>query len=242
MPVILTNQMTRRCVAPGEISKILTDAAARQANLTIRVHAKTPPPEMPGCLVACDESAMVARLSGDTTSCPFTATSLFSVVLWVDGVQYTFETTNAGGHRSCDDEQVEAHVLRLTIPSRIDIMERRRASRRLLQEPSWVHLRPTDDSAGDHSYPAVMMNVSPHGLACRLDTSQAEGLSVGVNLMTTFSIEPSDPPFVFPARIVSITSGGTPGQAVVGIELIDDGSSHAQEEALVAALARDSDA
>lgn len=245
MPAILTNHATRRCIAQSEISKMLADAATRHAGLVVRVHADTLQRKMPGSFLAHDESEMVVKLSNDAPPSPLTARSVFSVVWWVDGIQYACETTYLGGHDG-DKNHGNEHVIRFAIPSHIDIMERRRASRRLLQERSLVHLRPVDDSVQGAAYlqprTAVMLNVSPHGLACRLDTSRIEGLSVGANLTATFTVEPNDPPLVFPARIVSITSGGTPGQAIVGIEFIDDGNSHAREESLVAALARNADA
>ena len=85
------------------------------------------------------------------------------------------------------------------------------------------------------------MNVSPHGLACRLPESQTTRLSVDDRLFVVFSLGAGNQTFEFTGRIVSITRGGTPGQMVLGIEFIDGGTSHAQE-ALGAALADDIDA
>ncbi len=230
MPVIITSATTHQRVPTSEIPDVLANAAANQTSVTIRATSDTRDREVAGTILRRDGSALIVTLSDDPLPTATTA-SVYSAVMWIDGVQYAFDTTGASLQSEGEP------VLRLQEPAQIDIVERRRASRRPLRAPSRVRLQLADPKR-DKPFIAVMMNVSPHGLACRLDAFLAKQLSVGAGLTSFFSLEPNDQTFAFPGRIVNITQGGTPGQAIVGIEFTGDKISKAQEEALSAALTR----
>lgn len=228
MSVLISHATTRREAPLCDIPDILAQANARAATIIVRPCGKDPSHGIPATVVKCSASSLWMALSdewADATASP----SRYTVVWWIDGVQYGFESTGM------IDPTFSETVIRLEAPARIEIVERRRVGRRPLRDASRVRLELTD-RRGDHDFSASLMNVSPHGLACRLATPEADTLSVGARLVSVFSLEPNDQTFALPGRIVNITQGGTPGQAIIGIEFTGDEVSPAQEEALSAAL------
>jgi len=231
MPAIRSDIKTRKRAPTGEVPGILANAVRRHVSVMVYAESAVGPQGVPGAIVEADPSSLIVMLSHTLSRTFSQAMSEFSVVLWVDGVQYAFDT------HGTIERTAGAATLRLTRPTEIDIVERRRARRQRLRETSRVQLLRTDPESAE-PVSAVMMNVSPHGLACRMDLAVAKQLSVGTALTSTFALNADDKTFSLPGRIVNITQGGTPGQAIIGIEFTGDEISHAQQEALSAALAR----
>jgi len=191
-------------------------------------------------VIGQEHDTLLVRIHGDEPSSAEHSSVDLSVVATVRGVEYEFQTTPV------PDDARKFGTIRLTMPKELFLLERRRTTRRLLRRRLSAWLTSHDfagaaPSGTEESVSAVILNVGPHGLACRLPESQTARLSVDDRLFVAFSLGAGNQTFDFTGRIVSITEGGTPEQMVLGIEFIDGGTSRAQE-ALSAALADGIDA
>ncbi len=117
----------------------------------------------------------------------------------------------------------------------IGIIERRRVRRRRLHESTTVRFHAIDPALVDFSQ-ARMLNLSEQGLACRMPQAQADRLRIGQTLGVVFRLNEMTEPFDIPARIVTITQGGTTDQRVVGMEFLDLPELQAQKTRLGRAL------
>jgi len=187
---------------------------------------------MPG-----DEASVCLHLDDASAIERMAATEELSVSMIVDGARYAF----ASHPLSAVD--AGPGTLVLAAPRELFVLERRRAVRRRLRQGLGVRLEPrrTDAEPTEDALTAVILNLSPDGLACRLSTTRTTQLSVADRLLVSFSLAPDNQTFAFIGHIVSITEGGTPGQVVLGIEFLRGDTPYAQE-ALRAALAADNDA
>lgn len=81
-----------------------------------------------------------------------------------------------------------------------------------------------------------MLNLSEHGLACRLETGRAERLPTDGLLATTFLLPITRRAFVCPARLVNITPCGDPGRSIVGMEFVFSDEQETERRRLRLAL------
>lgn len=116
-----------------------------------------------------------------------------------------------------------------------NVADRRRVRRRRLQRPASVTIRAT--SGGDvPTVEATLLNLSEHGLACRLETGQAERLPTDRLLAATFRLPIASRGFVCPARVVNSTPCGDPGRSIVGMEFVFSDEQDAERRRLRRAL------
>jgi len=122
------------------------------------------------------------------------------------------------------------------VAARIRGTERRSTQRRRLLEPVQVRLTRGDPPKG-RACPAVMLNATAHGMACRIPASQLELLpSEGGMVQVVFCLEPESAPFELQAEVRSLTEAGTPGYYVMGMEFVFDESTGGKKDRLQAAL------
>ncbi|RME40318.1 MAG: PilZ domain-containing protein [Planctomycetota bacterium] len=152
------------------------------------------------------------------------------VRLTVDGVSYRFETRYL-------DRRIEegACWVRLRRPKVLLLVDRRRRPRCRLHRPTLVTLQ--SQSRPDAWWcQAVMLNVSPDGLACRMPTAAASQLQPGDRLWARFRLDGVERSFVFDARVVSVIEAGEPQRSVVGLAFLESPQGSDLREALDAAL------
>ncbi len=235
MLVSMTDATSRQPVEARLVPGILREAVSCRAQVCLRRGPAADGTIACGSMVGQDGDTLLIRVHGDQPSFVEHSGVDLSAVTTVHGLEYEFPTTWISG------EACEPDIIRLASPVELFVLERRLIKRRLLRRRLSALLTPHDSAFTaptdtEASFSAVILNVSPHGLACRVPTSRTTRLSVDGQLFVVFSLGAGNQTFEFTGRIVSITEGGTPEQMVLGIEFIDGGTSHAQE-ALSAALA-----
>lgn len=117
------------------------------------------------------------------------------------------------------------------------VADRRRTWRRRLQRPASVTVRPPGP-ADRRGAVADMLNLSEQGLACRMETRDANRLPVGPLLTVSYTLPVVARPLVCPARIVNITPCGDPVRSIVGMEFVFSNEHDDQRRELRRALDR----
>ena len=97
--------------------------------------------------------------------------------------------------------------------------DRRRHLRRKLQTQTHVTL---ESEAGGWSAPAVILNVSPIGMACRAKDDIASHCTRGQSLRAHFQLANDTSGFQLIARVINVTQAGSSEHSVVGLEFTDD--------------------
>ncbi len=96
------------------------------------------------------------------------------------------------------------------------VADRRKARRRQWQDPTVVMLH----TVGENEHwqcEAMLLNLSPDGMACRVRNPDASGLETGRTFLVMFRLGESSP-FEFLGRVTNVTEGGSTGHSVVGFE------------------------
>jgi len=240
MLVSMTDTTAGQAVESRLIPEILRQAVSSRAPVRLRYGSTTAGTIIRGAVVGQEGETLLVRIhDGEPGAAEHPEVEL-SAIATVHGVEYEFPTTRVPNNLR------EPGTMSLAVPKHLFVHERRRSPRRTLQRSLSVQLTPrkSADPApvdAEESMSAVILNMSPHGLACRLPASQATRLSVDGRLFVSFALGAGNQSFDFTGRIVSITEGGTPERVVLGIEFIDGGTSRAQN-ALSEALAGGIDA
>ncbi len=196
---------------------ILSQAAKSAARVTVNTFADGAENEWSGVFLGCHGPFFSIKPdSPDPPIGTLPTSSMLRVQVEIEGFTYSFETRPLHA-----DLGPGPSVIHLERPRTITQAERRRSSRRHLHQPTEVTLSHITGNT-ESSFEAVMLNVSPDGLACRLTRSQVECLDVGTILQARFRLESSATDFDLCARVCNVTEGGTPGHAVVGIEFTSD--------------------
>lgn len=103
----------------------------------------------------------------------------------------------------------------LSRPQTISLFERRRFLRAKLAPSTRVGIEWRRDGA-DHRHEADMLNVSPEGLACRVENSVAQVLDKGGTVVTRFKL----PPMREPLELIGTICNQTPaseGYTILGL-------------------------
>ncbi len=116
-------------------------------------------------------------------------------------------------------------------PCNVVRAERRRSPRRRLREPTAVALRTTEMGAGWHGR-ALLLNISPEGLACGLTAADGAKLKIGQPLRITLDLGTPPAAFDLVARVVNITEGSTADRLILGLEFIADKSVEVNRQRL----------
>ena len=120
--------------------------------------------------------------------------------------------------------------IHLTRPDAIQVGQRRRFRRVRLADSTKVRL-----SWGPKAEEGIgwLCNISPEGLACRVEAQVADHLWIGDKLHTELTLTPTDTqPFVFQAVICNKTPAGTEGKMIVGMQFFIDTNDAATLKAI----------
>jgi hypothetical protein len=123
----------------------------------------------------------------------------------------------------------------MTRPETLQVMQRRKFSRFRPARSTQVELRWQKDSDTMQGAIAWLCNISPDGLACRLDRRIAEQLWIGDRLSAEFTLAPGERNhYVIEAILCSKTPAGTDDKMILGLQYVTGPGS---EETLSAANA-----
>lgn len=109
-------------------------------------------------------------------------------------------------------------------PGNVLRTERRRSPRRRLRAPTEVALRTTEMGASWHGR-ALLLNISPEGLACRLTAAEGAKLKIGQPVRLTLNVGTPLTAFDLAARVVNITEGCTADRLIFGLEFMADNNA-----------------
>lgn len=146
----------------------------------------------------------------------FRAGMTLQVSLEVGDDRYVFQTQCATGLSAA-----APGVLTVDQPTAAFRDERRRSPRRRLKEPADVVLHENRVQA-QWRCRASLLNLSADGLACKVPSADADDLRVGQTVCVILHPAGGTTGFDLEARVSNLTTAGTPGQCIVGLEFIHD--------------------
>lgn len=115
-------------------------------------------------------------------------------------------------------ERGESQSLALERPQTIAVFERRRSRRAILAPSSEVRLQ-WRESGRTHRHRVSLLNVSPDGLACRVEDAVAAGIDTNECLRASFELPGFDTPIVLGVRIKNKTPGSE-GCTILGLQIV----------------------
>jgi len=135
--------------------------------------------------------------------------------------------------------EIENQILiHLSRPDMIQVTQRRRFHRIALADSARVRLHWNRDNEGDNEGTGWLCNISPEGLACRVDAHLADRLWIGDMIQVNFSLTPMDTQrFMMDVTICSKLPAGTEGKMLVGCQFLT-GAGHEYSTQSVESLRR----
>ncbi|HNQ24579.1 MAG TPA: PilZ domain-containing protein [Phycisphaerae bacterium] len=129
-----------------------------------------------------------------------------------------------------------AGLLLLERPRTLALVERRRSPRRRWRPGAQVTLLAAEGEPR-HLDTAEMLNLSLHGLSCRLPGIDAEWATVGQRLRVRFCPGKGGPLLELPVRLCNVTPDMSLTRTLIGVEFVEGAAWEAAQPALTAALA-----
>lgn len=124
--------------------------------------------------------------------------------------------------------------LHLSHPEAIQVAQRRKYRRTQFANSAKVRLYwPSEESLPSEGV-GWLCNVSPGGMACRVESKVSDNLLIGEHVRVEFTLTPTDTvPFILDAVVCNKTPAGTEGKLIVGVQFLSgpehDASSQAVE-------------
>jgi len=111
----------------------------------------------------------------------------------------------------------------LTRPDTLQVMQRRRFSRFRPARSTQVELRWQKDAESLHGTIAWLCNISPDGLACRVERRIGEQLWIGDRVTAEFTVAPGElNHYVIDSFLCSKTPGGTEDKMILGLQFVSE--------------------
>lgn len=130
-------------------------------------------------------------------------------------VHYLFETRVLEFH---------SDLVILVRPESLTMLERRRSPRTRLARSCDVHLCWGATQTPRRAV-GKLLNLSPEGMACRVDLATAEELSVGDSVEALLILDGDSERIELRAVVRSLTPGGSPNTCLLGVEFVVGGRS-----------------
>ncbi len=221
---------TRAC-DPEASARVLADAIARRAAIWVTAVEGGGETAWSGAIVGADASSLTVQIYNlDSGPRLVLGATALQATMVVGSHRYTFETL------CTSDVPLEpAGSIRLYRPTTVLLTDRRRSTRRHLREPCTMTLELAGPNGVDRC-PAVMLNLSLDGVACRVSEADAAKLRVMQTLRPGFVLASDPDAFELDACVVSLTPSGTGNQVIAGLEFVDRDDTRATRQRLRAAL------
>ncbi len=229
----LASSSTEMCdLESGASADVMADAIARRLRVFIHTDPTTDAPCVTGTLVGQNRSELVIELENCTPSkVEAFQTAMLRVSFEDCGVRYAFESQCSRASAATGSSLI--NVLK---PHSVTRAERRRSPRRRLREPTCILLHTVDRDPSWRCL-ASLLNVSTDGLAVWIAASDTAEMKVGDRLRVSFDLGPSQTTFNLTARVNNMTTGGSTGRVILGLEFVaadnPDFNPHQLEEAMV---------
>jgi hypothetical protein len=166
-----------------------------------------------GFLISGDEEALLMEVTGRPVVKIPTLTGTACVVQMHGDQRYLFSS------RITDTPQWGAsRSIALARPCEMRAFERRRVPRTQLAPSSQVRLEWSCDGLARRCT-AVILNISPDGLACRMDAPPADAVALGDILLARFALPRGDQTFALEATVVNKTPTEE-GRVIAGLQFV----------------------
>lgn len=120
----------------------------------------------------------------------------------------------------------------LTRPETLQVMQRRRFSRFRPARSTQVELRWQKDAESLHGTIAWLCNISPDGLACRVERRIGEQLWIGDRITAEFTVAPGElNHYVIESFLCSKTPGGTEDKMILGLQFVGEPGFESSQQA-----------
>lgn len=236
--------------SPGREEAIIMDArmtldtpAAQQAlESAIRTQAQVvlessaiPNTTINGALISGDERALLMEITGRPARDPAGLINAAAQVQVFSDRRYCFATTITAAPRWGD-----TRALAFDRPEVITVLDRRRFVRARLAPSSRVNLE-WKHAGVDNRRLATMLNISPEGIACRLDDAKEPPIPIGGSLRVRFTLPGQGSAFHLSATVSNATPASD-GSTILGLHFDDTTDARSQFERLKEALRAPRDA
>jgi hypothetical protein len=208
------------------------DASNQVVESATRTHAQVvlESPAFPGItlngfLISGDDRALLMEITGHPLPSLKHALNAPCIARLYGEKRYEFSTTITDVPR-----WGRSALLAFARPRAIGLIERRRFLRAKLAPSSQVELV-WNHSANSHSHRAPLLNISPDGLACRLDDDAAAAIGKDDPLKATFEIPGRGQPFSFHATVKNKTPASK-GCTILGLQFVSTPEAAEQLSAL----------
>ncbi|MGD2109341.1 MAG: PilZ domain-containing protein [Phycisphaerae bacterium] len=222
-----------RTVKAATTAALLATAIEHRATVYLRSSSERAVLALSGTIIGGDAACLTLTLRHvDGTRGLSLLDGPLEATVEIEGRRYRFETRITAARTPAVETRVS-----VAMPERLVPADRRRSPRRQFRCGTHVTLTRSTQS-GNGALEAVLLNLSPEGMACRLAEESAASLSVGQAIGVEFELGAPPERFDLRAQVCNMIEGGTPGQAVIGLAFSADGQSEREQCRLGEALRR----
>lgn len=216
--------MNQKMTLDRQTTNATIEAAIRtQAQIVIE-SARIGTGTINGYLISGDERALLMEVTGKPPQNPLSLVDTDCDVQLYSDQRYHFASRIVAA-----PTWGEARSLALARPSVLARIDRRRFFRAKLAPSSKVTLE--WNGSVDHRHLGSMLNISPDGLACRLDQAATIGLNTGDRLTVKFTLPEITREFELAATVSNKTEGSR-GHVIIGVQFARDARHADQLDAL----------
>ena len=210
-------------------SRLLEMAKRRGASIQLEVKSADQERVLRGRVLAASQQGLTVQLEHEPEESVLPSTCC-DAVLHYEGQAYMFAS-----HLLAWEADGEKTVLEIASPDEIRVWQRRRFVRATLADSARVYFSRPDEFEAI-LFDGAMLNVSPDGMACRVDVVDAGRQSVGEPLGVGFALQPGQDTIALNATVKSKTPGGTPGTIILGVKFVQADRHREQHARLVEIL------
>ncbi len=182
-----------------------------------------------GYIISGDDEALLMEMTGRPA-----LDIAFLVGTTCDVHMYADQTYHFATSITATPQWGQSRAIALARPADIRVLERRRSHRAKLAPSSQVRLEWTHEGLA-RRYTAAMLNISPDGLACRIEAPVREAVDIGDVLLTRFQIPYGTRAFELEGRVRNITPTDE-GRTILGLQFVRTGQFGEALEVLGRAL------
>ncbi len=221
--------MDARITLDSEASRQTLESAIRTQAQVVLESAAIPNTTINGSLISGDERALLMEITGRPARDPAGLINVAAQVQVFSDRRYCFATTITAAPRWGD-----TRALAFDRPEVITVLDRRRFVRARLAPSSLVKLE-WKHAGVDHRRVATMLNISPEGIACRLDDATEPVIRIGGSLRARFTLPGQGSAFQLTATVSNATPASG-GSTILGLHFDDAIDAQSQIERLKEAL------
>lgn len=213
-----------------QASQRAIEAATRTQAQIILESSEFPEATVNGFLISGDDKALLMEVTGRPASGLENSGNVRCVACLYAEQRYHFSTTILGIQR-----RGQSTLLAIGRPRAIGVIERRRFLRAKPAPSSQIRLA-WSQSGADHTYRAPLLNISPDGVACRVEDTVAVLIEKHDPVGTSFDLPGRHQPFHLAATVMNKTPASE-GYTILGLQFAQSADAAEQLAALRELLA-----